>query len=147
MAVLPALVVLFSLTSLIQCLWMQGSGPQVVVRFMCSPLKSTSFCLLSVLMSWTRWINPTDLLLFHMLAFDSTLAHGLLLKSSSALFCFEMPFAFAAHFWFLSAVHQENPVPVFLQTANETHHLPWRMRPVEWLAFVYPCMYPCYLDF
>ena len=102
-----------------------------MVRFMCSALQSTSFCLLSVLVSWTWWVDPIDLLLFHMLAFASSLAHGLVLKSSSALSALRcLLYLLLISVSFLLCMYQENPVAVFLQTANENHCLSWRMRPV-----------------
>ena len=75
-----------------------------MVRFTCSALKSTSFCLLSALVSWTRWVNTIDLLLFRVLTFASSLTwFGA--EQVQCPPCIEILFAFAAHFWFISAVH------------------------------------------
>lgn len=43
---------------------------------------------------------------------------------------------------FLLCIYQENPVPMFLQTANENHHLSWRMRPVGGWLFSTPACTP-----
>lgn len=104
------------------------------VHVLC-PKKHISFCLLSVLVSWARWVNP---ILFHMLAFASSVVCGLL-KSSialSALRCRLNLLLISGSF--LLCVYQENPVPEFLQT--ETHRLSWRMRPVGcWLLPISAC--------
>lgn len=81
-----------------------------------------------------------------MLAFTSSQA-GLVLKSSSALSALRhLLHLLLVSGSFLLCVHQENLVPVFLQTANESHGLSWRMRSVGWLALAWPCRYPCYMD-
>jgi len=76
------------------------------------------------------------------------LSHGLVLNRSSALPALK----YFSHLLlisgsFLLCIYQETLVPVFLQTADENHHLSWRMGPAGWLALVYRCMYPYYTDF
>lgn len=116
-----------------------GEEAQRTVRFVCSDLNSKSLCLLSVLLSWIRGVNPMDLFLFHVLAFAISLSCSLMLKSSSALS------AFPAHFCFLSAVHLSGEFYPCVSAGSRQKPSLVMWNKTCWVAG--SCVFPSYMEF